>query len=242
MPIDLAVGDLVKQLRRAGTRPSERLAQNILRAGPAAVGPLLALAIDTDLLEEEAPECYAPLHALRLLGELRPLEMIQPLLREFPLDSPFPDDELIRLWQIEVPQMIGRIGAAAVEPLWAIADDESWSIEARGVALEALSYITLVDPSLYDTIVAGLRERLASEGDKSFNGYVVAALANLGVPEVYKDVMALYREGRIDQEVIPAGAARQLLLTKSDQRLACVQHPLWERYDHHGPIEQAREA
>jgi hypothetical protein len=241
MPLDLAVADYVRQLRRVGLRPSERLVQHIVQAGPAAVGPLLELALETDLLYKEEPECYAPLHALRLLGELRPPEMITPLLRALPLEQDdetnLPDD-----WETEVPQIIGRLGAAAVAPLWAIADDAGFAPAGRSAALNALTYATAIDPAIRDEVIAGLRERLARSDDTTFSSHLVIALANLGVAEAYSDVMRLYREGRIDQEIIPAGAARQLLLTSSDKRLACVRHPLWERYDQHGPFPQEREA
>lgn len=242
MPIDLGAGELVKQLRRAGLRPTERQAQGILRAGAAAVDPLIELALDTDLLYEEQPECFAPLHALRLLGELRSTAMIAPLLAHLPLADPYEDEDLVESWESELPQLIGRIGAAAVEPLWAIADDEAWEVAARGGALAALAYVTVIDPSLRDGVAAGLRERLARSDDAAFRGHVVSGLANLGVSDVYKDVMELYRAGKIDADVIQASLARQLLLTKSEQRLACVKHPLWERYDKHGPFAQELEA
>jgi hypothetical protein len=242
MPTDLAAADYVRQLRRVGLRPSERLVRNILQASAAAVGPLLELALETDLFDEEAPECFAPLHALRLLGELHPIEMIAPLLDKLPLDPYYLEEDLTETWEIEVTQMIGRLGAAAAAPLWSIADDEAWDIAGRGAALTSLAYATEVEPAIRDAVVAGLRDRLAQSDDKSFSGYIVAALGNLGVQEAYQEVMALYREGRIDQEVIPAGAARQLLLTKSERRLACIHHPLWERYDEHGPFPEEREA
>ena len=243
MPVDLGIADQVRQLRRVGIRPSERLVQNILSGGAAAARPLLDLAVETDLLYEDEPQCFAPLHALRLLGELRPTDIIAPLLGEIPLDLDYDDDDdPPQLWENEVPQIIGRLGAAAVEPLWAIADDDAWESEARGAALIALAYATVIEPAIRDDVVAGLRERLARSDDKTFSAYIVTTLANIGVQEVYNDVMRLYREGQIDQEIIPAGVARQLLLTKGERRLSCVHHPLWERYDQHGPAPQEREA
>jgi hypothetical protein len=46
----------------------------------------------------------------------------------------------------------------------------------------------------------------------------------------------MYRAGKRDQEILPAAAARQLLLSDSTKRLACAKHSLWERYDQHGPF------
>jgi hypothetical protein len=241
MPIDLAVGENVRQLRRVGRQPAERLVQNILRAGPAAFGPLLDLALDTDRLNEEEPECFGPLHALRLLGELPAPEMIAPLLDKLPLPIYDPDEELPRLWASEVPQMIARLGASGVTPLWEIVDDPDAKPTAHGVAIEALAYTTVSAPEVRDAVIGGLRERLGASDDKVFNAYLVMALGNMGVSDVYDHVMALYREGKIDQQIIAPRLARQLLLTRGDLRLACVKHPLQERYEEHGPFPEQPE-
>jgi hypothetical protein len=236
MILDLNISDKVKQLRREGFRPSEALVRTITKAGSAAVTPLLALAVDVDLLHEDEPECFAPLHALRLLGELSATEIVAPLLREFPVELDYEDERLPKMWIEEVPQIIGHLGTAAVEPLWTIADDETWNMAGRSGALVALGYATAVDPALKDAVVAGIRERLDRTEDTIFASHLVVALANIGVVDAYSDVMALYRAGKISQEIIPAGAARQLLLSDGAQRLRCATHPLWERYDQHGPF------
>lgn len=242
MTVDLAVADKIKQLRRVGLRPPERLAQQILHAGDAAVGPLLVLATETGLLHEEEPECFAPIHALRLLGELHPFRMIEPLLEQMPLDQDYPGEELPVLWTGEAPQMIGRLGEPAVTRLWEIADDTTWNMSSRGGALTALVYMTAILPELRESLVAGLRERLALADDKEFAGHLVAALSGLGVSEAYSDIMALYRQGRISHEIIAPRRARQLLLTSSDEhRLECINHSLWERYDLHGPFPDEEE-
>lgn len=234
MPIDLAAGDLVKQLDRAGFRPPEKLAQQILRAGDAARGALLELALRMDLLHEEEPTCFAPLHALRLLGELPSTDMIEPLLEQYPVELEHQDEVAPRMWADEAPQMIGRIGRDAVAPLWAIVDDQGRVVQTRGVGLQALAYAATLDPSLREETVAGMRERLGGD-DKGLNAVLIHNLGYLGVSDLYADVMALFRAGKVETEIIAASTARQLLLTPDEKRLACVKHPLWERYDQHGP-------
>jgi hypothetical protein len=241
MILDLTIADKIKQLHREGLRPSEGLVKTITRAGAVAFTPLLDLATQVELLHEDEPECYAPIHALRLLGEVGELEMIEPLLREYPVELDYEDEELPQMWVEEAPQIIGRLGEATVESLWRIAGDEAWPIVARSSALIALTYVTAVAPATRDALIAALRERLATAEDKAYASHLVIALANLGVNDAYAEVMALYRAGRIDQEIIPAGAVRQLLLTDSSKRLACANHPLWERYDQHGPFPEERE-
>jgi hypothetical protein len=234
MVLDLAVGEHVKQLRRAGPRPNEHLVRNILRAGTVALGPLLYLALETELLHEDEPECYAPMHALRLLGELGSTDIIEPLLGAFPIEQVYPDERLPLMWFDEAAQMIGRLGEAAVEPLWAIIDDPDWETTSRGVACMALAYAAVAAPETHDAVVAGLLDRMSRSEDRSLTAHLISALSSLGVESAYKDVMGLFREGKVDSEIIVPGTARQLLLTPNViQRLNCVTHPLWERYDRH---------
>jgi hypothetical protein len=236
MSLDLAAGEYVKQLRRAGPRPAEHLIRHILQSGAGAVGPLLALALDTDLLHEDVPECYAPIHALRLLGELRSLEIVAPLLRALPIEQDYPGEELPLLWADEAAQMIGRQGAAVVEPLWAVVDDPDWDMAGRGVALMALTYTTSVAPEIRDDVAQGALERLAESEDERMTAHLISAISSLGVGSAYQQIMDLYRAHKVDTSIIPPATARQLLLAPGPApRLECAQHPLWERYDRHGP-------
>ncbi len=241
MLLDFTISDKIKQLQREGLRLNDKLAATITRAGSAAQAQLIELATNVDLLHEDEPECYAPIHALRLLGEVGTTEMIEPLLRQIPVELDYEDERLPQLWAEEVPQIIGRLGEPAIEPLWRIAEDDGWPSAARSSALVALTYITAAVPETREPIIAELRARLAATEDKALASHLVVALANLGVNDTYADIMALYRAGKIDQAIIPAGAVRQLLLTDSTKRLACVRHPLWERYDQHGPFSQDRD-
>ena len=242
MILDLTIPDKVKQLRREGLRPAERLASTITKAGAAAFQPLLELATDVELLHEDEPECYAPIHALRLLGEIGSVEMIEPLLRKLPVELYYEDERLPQVWAEEVPQLMGHLGVPAIERLWQIAEDQSWPIAGRSSALLGLTFVTAAAPETRDELVAKLRERLAASEDTTFASHLVVALANLGVQDLYAEVIAMYRAGRIDQAIVPAGAVRQLLLSGSAKRLACANHPLWERYDQHGPFAEEREA
>ena len=236
MLLEFGVTEKVKQLRREGLRPSEQLVRSITKAEHAAVGPLLLLATDLELLHQQAPECFAPLHALRIVGELGSLEIIEPLLRQFPVSLAYDEEELPQTWVSVAAQIIGHLGAPAVEPLWRIVDDEGWNMAARSGALTALGYITVVASETHDAIIAGIRERMEHSEDKVRTSHLAIALANMGVSDFYPELMAMYRGGKLDQEILPAAAARQLLLSDSSKRLACAKHPLWERYDQHGPF------
>jgi hypothetical protein len=236
MSLDLAVGEYVKQLRRAGPRPAEHLVRHILQGGPGAVGPLLAMALDTDILHEDEPDCYAPIHALRLLGELRSTEIVDSLLRVFPIEQEFEGEDLPFMWAEEASQMIGRQGAAVVEQLWAVVDDSDWDMVARGVALMALTYVTSVAPETRDGVAQGVLERLARSDDERMTAHLISAISSLGIGSAYQQVMELYRAHKVDTSIMPPATARQLLLAPGPApRLECAKHPLWERYDRHGP-------
>lgn len=233
MTIDLAVGDDVRQLRKAGERPNERLVNHILRSGPAARPHLIELAVNVDLLHGDEPDCYAPMHALRLLGELPALEMIEPLLAVVPLELYYDGEMLPQMWGREMPQMLARIGAPAAEPLWTTADDSGRVPAQRAISLVALSHLPRVAPDQRDALVAAMRERLASFDDPTLVAYVLMALGEMQVSDIYPEAMRLFREGKVNQSVLPPGVARQLLLSPRKDQTACVLHPLWERYEQH---------
>jgi hypothetical protein len=243
MPVETPTADLVRQLSRVGLRPDERLVRHILDQGEAARAELIALATNIPALHEELPASLGPLHALRLLGELPDVSIIAPLLGALPVPIVDPQADVpAQLYATEVLQIIGRIGASAVETLWSIADDMGQSLAARGSAINALAYVITYAPEMRDTVIAEARRRMAQEDvDDVMLAAVVGLLAEVGDAESYKPVMAVFRAGRIDQSRIPAAAARQLLLGGGRKDLTCVNHPLWERYDHHGPTFQAND-
>lgn len=236
MPVDTPVADLVRQLSRVGLRPDPRLTDQIVSRGAEARAALLGLATSIDALHSELPMALGPLHALRLLGEVPDVSMIDPLLNALPIPVLGEEDVPARLYAAEVLQIIGRVGAPAVEALWAIADDAGQGETQRSAAVQALSYVAAFDPEVREAVLAEARARLADEGQPTnIRTGAAVVLAELGDGQSYKPIMAAYRAGAIDQSKAPAGAARQFLLGGGRKDLSCVSHPLWERYDQHGP-------
>lgn len=235
MPIDTPASDLVRQLSKVGLRPDERLARRIVEQGAAGRAALLELATDIPALHSELPDALGPLHALRLLGELPDESIIAPLLNALPVPVRGEEDVPSRLYATEVLQIVGRVGAAAEPALWATADDAERAPSARTAAVSALSFVATFAPETRERILAEARRRLAEESERPVMAGVVSLLADLGDKASYKDVMAAYREGKVDQDVAPAAMVRQFLLGGGRKDLSCVNHPLFERYDHHGP-------
>ncbi|GAB4447512.1 MAG: hypothetical protein OHK0015_51650 [Chloroflexi bacterium OHK40] len=235
MATDTPVSELVPQLSRVGLRPDARLVERIVAHGADGRRALLTLATSVAALHDELPAALGPLHALRLLGELPDVEIIGPLLAVLPVPIRHREDVPPRLYGTEVLQIIGRIGAPAVPVLWAHADDPATSEMARSAAISALSYVATRAPELREEVLAEARRRLEHETDMARTTGLVTVLAELGDAESYRAVMAAYRAGRVDQRQAPAATARQFLLGGGRRDLNCVNHPLFERYDHHGP-------
>jgi hypothetical protein len=235
MPIDTPAAELVRQLSRVGLRPDERLVRRLLEQGDAARVALLALATDIAQLHAELPAALGPLHALRLLGELPDVAIIAPLLANIPIPIYGDQDVPTRLYATEVPQIIGRVGAPAVESLWAYADDEANGAESRSAAVGALAFVSARDPEMRASIAEEARRRLEGETPQPVLNGAVMLLADLGDSQSYKAVVAAYKAGKLDRSVVPAADVRQLMLGGGRRDLRCVNHPLFERYDHHGP-------
>jgi hypothetical protein len=239
MPIETPLRTLVEQLRRAGLRPERRLVEQILAHGDAARPELLRLATDTALLHTKLPELLAPLHALRLLGEVPGTDMILPLLQTLPIDIYGEQDVPSRLFATEVSQIIGRIGAPAMPVLLAIGNDPTESIIVRGAAITVLVDVVAAVPDLRTEVIALARELLTNDDLVLATG-AAGVLSDLGDSASYRAIMDSYRNGRIDKEQLPPAGVRQLILSGGRNDLACVLHPLWERYDHHGPFPAAQ--
>ena len=242
MQHNLSATDLVQQLRKAGLRPSQRMIATILERGDEVIEPLLDLALNTELLTEAEPASLGPVHALRLLGEIKPGTAAEPILRRIPLPFSEQSTQAEFIWSQEAPQIVARLGAEALAASLRVADDLDAPQQQRGAGYAALSYLAKTTPELYDQIVAELRARLSSEADKTAKGYLIASLAQLRARDAYAEVMEAFRAKTVDREIISAADARQLLLgSEMEAQLTCALHTLDERYEQHGPYSEEQQ-
>jgi len=157
--------DPVATLRTTGADFPEELENAILALGQAAVPSLIALLEDKALGFVDTPgDGWPPIHAARLLGELRAEEAIQPFLRLLREG----DEESVLLDQAELN--LPKIGPAIVEPVFtalAEADDE----DEIGRLVYALANCGAKDERIFAELVAFFR-------DEPFLG--VLALADYG--------------------------------------------------------------
>ncbi len=235
------VHHIVEQLSRAGMRPSQRQWDLLREAGPLAIPPLVDLALDMHKLGGAEPASLGPVHALRLLGEIGapPEEAIERMIRATPEPAAPGNHQASYIWWQELPQMVGRWGRSGYNAARRVMLDGEIDRESRAIATASLPYVAEIDPALRDEIVTLLRARLQDEQDAYVLAHVVEALGLLNVADAYADVMAAYKRGAVDRDVLPAAQARQLLLNPSSlQDLKCVHHTLDERYNQHGPYSQ----
>jgi len=237
------VDHIVEQLGRAGLRPSQRQWELLREAGPLAIPPLVELALDMHKLGGAEPASLGPVHALRLLGEIGapPEDVIERMIRATPEQAASGNEQASYIWWQELPQMIGRWGRSGYNAARRIILNAEVEQEARAIAVASLPFVAEIEATLRDEVVALLRARLQEEQDAYVLAHVVEALGVLNVADAYADVMAAYKRGAVDRDVLPAAQARQLLLNPlSTQDLKCVHHSLDERYDQHGPYSQAQ--
>lgn len=197
-------GDLKKllgKLRRAGQNPDRALLDRVKARGQDAVAPLIEMAVDEKLhyAGKGSPEVWAPLHAIRILGELGAAEAVEPLLPLFGWD----DDWL----SMALPDAFGGIGEPALAPLRALLFDRTRDVWARIRAAEALSQIGRRHPETRAAVVRSLVARLdpaesQTPEDEILNAFVISGLGDLQAEEAASVVRRAFEEDRVDTSVV----------------------------------------
>jgi hypothetical protein len=241
MSTDTTIAELVRQLQHAGMRPPRHVVQRILTHGDGARAPLIELATSTHKLYEAEPICWGPLHALRLLGEIPDVSMLPPLLSALPVEIRDEHDQATELWAAEVLDVASECGPDAIPLLWEWVSDTSHSQHSRGAALHTLVYIAYRWIAYFDTIVEEARTRLRQQPDMTETTFLAFLLANLTVADAYDEVMAAYREKRVDTAVLSASQARQMILSGIEPADYTSRFEFWERYDIDGPFERSHD-
>ncbi|WP_420127196.1 hypothetical protein [Longimicrobium sp.] len=167
--------------------------------GPAHVPGLIRMACDQELnqADQDDPRVYAPLHAWRALGQLAAPEAAAPLAE---LLVQLPDDDFAHE---ELPQVLGMIGAAAVEPVAAVLANPENDERPRTSAARALEEIGKRHPALRDRCVAVLMRQLEAwpEQSEGLNGFLIDYLVELGAVEAAPLMQAAFDAGRADEMI-----------------------------------------
>lgn len=127
--------------------------RGVLALGTNAVGPLLAIVLDDDLSMRDAPGGgWAPGHAARLLGELKAVEAVEPLLRR--LAETGPEDWL----RDSLTVALSAMGPGAVEATLR-AHDATADDELRDHHCEILADLGARDERIFERLLQQLRRR-----------------------------------------------------------------------------------
>jgi len=173
--------------------------------GPEHIPDLIRMTTDHELRnleseegEEEEPEFWAPIHAMRALGELHAEAAIEPLIHLLP---ELKDDE----WMLEeLPVVFGMIGPAAVPELAEYLVDSSNEMYSRSYAASGLQEIAEGHPESRSECIAAISKQLEAfeENEYELNAFLISDLEHLKAVETLPLIERAFEADRVDEFVI----------------------------------------
>lgn len=147
-----------------------------------------------DDLDEHDPEVWAPLHAWRVLGQLRNPVAVRPLIRLFPRLCE--DDSALS----ELCLVFGLIGPAAIPALARRWQQPSQQQFVQVLAMDALTQVALQHPASRGQVLNVYKDYLAapSAQRRTLNGLLVANLLDLQAVECIDAIREMYRRNIVD--------------------------------------------
>jgi hypothetical protein len=171
-----------------------------LGIGPEHIPELMRLAADPELNEadSESLEVWAPLHAVRALGQLHAESVIPSLLTL--LDQLSGDEWMVQ----EIPEAIGVIGPAAIPIVSAYLADSSHGLYQHAAAAQALVEISTRHPEARADCIAALMKHLEAyeQNDETLNSFIIADLAGLKALEALPLIERVFTADLVDAMVI----------------------------------------
>ncbi|MFW9263293.1 HEAT repeat domain-containing protein [Nostoc sp. CALU 546] len=159
---------------------------------------------ENDFFGEDSLLEYAPIHAVRALGQLRASSAIEPLISLFPkMDDAF-DNEVLFVLAEDLTDVLSLIGLSAIPALAAyLADDsheESWRVQA----IVTIKRITAVYPEHHAQCVAVLSFQLESfeENSPELNAHIIWALTDLNAINSLPLIEQAFKAECVDDEVV----------------------------------------
>ncbi|GCE28048.1 hypothetical protein KDA_35320 [Dictyobacter alpinus] len=179
---------------------------------------LIQMATDDELMQidEERPEAWAPIHALRALGQLRAEEAVKPLL------SIFSRPDVVDEWFIEeIPESLGLIGPAALPILKNFIADETRDNEARYMAVPAILKIANKWPETRAEGIDILSKQLEkfTENDPELNAFLIETLNEMHAVEAAPLMESAFEANVVDTMIAGTWDDAQLslgLITKEE--------------------------
>ena len=169
---------------------------NEFAIGSEHVGELIRLACDETLhrADSDTSEVWAPLHAWRVLGQLRAAASVPPLLN---LLKTIEEDEAA---DAELPVVFGMIGPAAIPYCAGFLSDRANPPFSRITAIDAIKEIAARHPWCRAECIGILARTLESPAhrDRWVRGFVVSALIDLEAVEAIDAIRVAFRRKSVD--------------------------------------------
>jgi hypothetical protein len=145
---------------------------------------------------DDTKEVWAPIHALEALENLDVGEHVADLIPLFDVDSEWFGENL--------PDVLKRGGAAALEPLRAYVQDASRWIYGRTYALGTFTPLVELHPELRGRAIQILSDALdqASENDPYVNADLIVALVELKAVEALPAIRRAFEQDLVDESVM----------------------------------------
>lgn len=169
------------------------------------VPELICMATDLELRgreskegEEEDPEFWAPVHALRTLGQLQAVDAAETLVN---LLTETKDDYWI---QEELPQIYVLIGPAIIPALTAYLTDSAHDQYSRGNAAESLAEIGKKYPETSSECISAISKQLEvfEENDYELNAFFIICLTDLKAVDTLPVIESAFEANRVDDFIV----------------------------------------
>ena len=168
--------------------------------GPEHIDDLIRMTTDEALntAQSDTLDVWAPIHALRTLGQLRAEAAIQPLLELF--DSTEPDDNYL---VIAFSEVMGKIGPAAIPALTAFLADPAHGLYPRTYAGDSLAKIGEQHPEAREECIRSIVATLENfeENAAELNGFLIANMLDLDAIEAAPVIERAFAADRVDESI-----------------------------------------
>jgi uncharacterized protein YecA (UPF0149 family) len=168
----------------------------------------------------DSPEVWAPIHAIRLLGELRAADAVRPLMPLLRRDDDYISQAL--------PEAYGLIGEPALAPMAELLSDTLEDVWTRVRAAAALSEIAQAHPSLREQAIATLTVAVQSVtathradprmapfskvlDETTLNGFIISNLVDLGATQAVDAIRTAFEHNHVDLSVVDFDDALEAL-------------------------------